>query len=265
MVAAANPLAAEAGREILRAGGSAVDAAIAVQLCSTSSSRRAPASRGAFMVHWSNASREVTTLDGRETAPAAAKPERFLGADGKPMKFYDAVVGRRSVGVPGTPRLLEEAHKRWGKLHWFAPVRAGHPARRAGFPVSPRLNGCSARRSSCSPSARAKALYYNADGTPLAVGATLKNPAFAATRALATKGADAFYEGDIAQDVVSTVPPPRQPGDMTPTTSRRTRSRERSAVCGRYRAFTVCGMGPPSSGAVSPCSRFLGVCRDAAT
>ncbi len=117
MVAAANPLAAQAGREILAAGGSAVDAAVAVQLVlNLVEPQSSGIGGGAFMVFWDGTA--MTTLDGRETAPAAAKPERFLGPDGKPMKFYDAVIGGRSVGVPGTIRLLETAHKRWGKLPW---------------------------------------------------------------------------------------------------------------------------------------------------
>ncbi len=114
MAAAANPLAASAGREILRAGGSAVDAAIAVQLVlNLVEPQSSGIGGGAFLVHWDEAARKVTTLDGRETAPAAAKPDRFM-KDGKPMPFREAVVGGRSVGVPGTLKLLEEAHRRWG-------------------------------------------------------------------------------------------------------------------------------------------------------
>lgn len=261
MVAAANPLAAEAGREILRAGGSAVDAAIAVQLVlNLVEPQSSGLGGGAFMVRWDNAARTALTLDGRETAPAAARPERFLGADGKPMKFYDAVVGGRSVGVPGTPRLLEEAHRRWGKLPW---PRLFEPAIRLadqGFPVSPRLNGLLGKEKFLLADPRAKALFYNADGTPLPVGATLRNPAMAETlRTLAARGMGAFYEGPIAADIVETVTShPGNPGDMTMADLAGYRVEERPPVCGRYRAFTVCGMGPPSSGAVAV-QQILGI------
>lgn len=261
MVAAANPLAAEAGREILRAGGSAVDAAIAVQLVlNLVEPQSSGLGGGAFLVHWDNASRTVLTLDGRETAPSAARPERFLGADGKPMKFYDAVVGGRSVGVPGTPLLLEEAHRRWGRLHW---ARLFEPAIRLaeeGFPVSPRLNGLLGKEKFLLADARAKALFYTADGAPLAVGTILRNPAFAQTlKTLAARGMGAFYEGAIAADIVDTVTTHAgNPGDMTLADLAGYKVEERAPLCGRYRAFTVCGMGPPSSGAVAV-QQILGV------
>ncbi|MDF2812853.1 MAG: gamma-glutamyltransferase, partial [Microvirga sp.] len=140
MVAAANPLAAQAGREILAAGGSAVDAAVAVQLVlNLVEPQSSGIGGGAFVVHWDGTT--MTTLDGREKAPAAAKPERFLGADGKPMKFYDAVIGGRSVGVPGTVRLLETAHSRWGKLPWRQVIEPAATLAENGFTISPRLNG----------------------------------------------------------------------------------------------------------------------------
>jgi gamma-glutamyltranspeptidase / glutathione hydrolase len=136
MVAAANPLAAQAGREILGAGGSAIDAAVAVQLVlNLVEPQNSGIGGGAFIVHWDGSN--VVTLDGREAAPAAAKPERFLGADGKPMPFYDAVVGGRSVGVPGTLRLLEVAHKRWGKLPWSQVIAPATRLAEEGFAISP--------------------------------------------------------------------------------------------------------------------------------
>ncbi|MGL4810664.1 MAG: gamma-glutamyltransferase, partial [Beijerinckiaceae bacterium] len=141
MAAAANPLAADAGREILRAGGSAADAVIAIQLVlNLVEPQSSGIGGGAFIVHWDQRRQQVVTLDGRETAPAAAKPDRFM-RDGKPMAFMEAVVGGRSVGVPGTVRVLEAAHKRWGRLPWerlFAPaIRLAED----GFTVSPRLYG----------------------------------------------------------------------------------------------------------------------------
>jgi gamma-glutamyltranspeptidase/glutathione hydrolase len=254
MVAAANPLAAEAGREILRAGGSAADAAIAAQLVlNLVEPQSSGIGGGAFMVHWDAGERALSTLDGRETAPAAATPERFLGPDGKPQNFMDAVVGGRSVGVPGTVRLLEAAHKKWGKLPW---ERVFEPAIRLaedGFAVSPRLNGLLGQEAALRQDARAKAHFYQEDGSPKPVGTLLKSPAFAKTlRTLAERGADAFYNGAIAEDIVQTVTGhTANPGDMTLSDLRAYAVVERAPVCGRYRVYTVCGMGPPSSGAVA--------------
>ncbi|MCP8938124.1 gamma-glutamyltransferase [Alsobacter sp. SYSU M60028] len=255
MVAAANPLAAAAGREILRDGGSAVDAAIAVQMVlNLVEPQSSGIGGGAFMVHWDQANRSVSTMDGRETAPAAATPERFLGPDGKPMKFYDAVVGGRSVGVPGTLRMLEAAHRKWGKLPWARLFQPALALAENGFAVSPRLNGLLGQEKFLAGNdERARAYFYEADGKPKAVGTVLKNPAFAATlRAIAEKGADAFYTGEIAQDIVATVTGHKtNPGDMTLADLAGYKPVERPAVCGAYRVFTLCGMGPPSSGAVA--------------
>jgi gamma-glutamyltranspeptidase / glutathione hydrolase len=254
MVAAANPLAAEAGREILRAGGSAADAAIAVQLVlNLVEPQSSGIGGGAFIVHWDAGGRALSTIDGRETAPAAANPDRFLAPDGKPMMFMDAVVGGRSVGVPGTARLLEAAHKKWGKLPW---ERLFEPAIRLaedGFAMSPRLSGLLGKEMALRQDPRAKAYFYREDGSPKPVGTLLKSPEFAKTlRILAERGADAFYNGPIAEDIVATVTGhPTNPGDMTLADLRAYAVAERAPVCGKYRVYTVCGMGPPSSGAVA--------------
>lgn len=254
MVAAANPLAAAAGRDILRAGGSAVDAAIAVQLVlNLVEPQSSGLGGGAFLVHWDEAARRVITLDGRETAPAAARPDRFIGPDGKPMRFVDAVVGGRSVGVPGTPRLLEEAHRRWGKLPWPQVLAPAIKLAEDGFAISPRLNGLLSGERNLAKDARAAAYFYEADGRAKAVGTILRNPAFAATlRALAERGVGAFYEGEIARDIVATVTGhATNPGDMTLADLAGYRVEEREPVCGAYRVWRLCGMGPPSSGAVA--------------
>ena len=254
MVAAANPLAAEAGREILRYGGSAVDAAIAVQLVlNLVEPQSSGIGGGAFLVHWQARNRNLSTLDGRETAPAAATPERFLMPDGKPMPFKAAVVGGRSVGVPGTPRLIEAAYRRWGRLPWsqlFAPaIRLAED----GFAISPRLNGLLNLEQDLRKNPTARALFYQEDGTPKPVGTILKNPAFAKTlRTLAAKGMDAFYSGEIAADIVATVSGhPSNPGDMTLADLAAYQVAERPAVCGPYRVYRICGMGPPSSGGIA--------------
>ncbi len=254
MAAAANPLAAGAGRDILRKGGSAVDAAIAIQfVLNLVEPQSSGIGGGAFLVHWDEAGRRVGTLDGRETAPKAARPDRFLTADGKPMPFFEAVVGGRSVGVPGTPRLLEAAHRRWGKLPWPDLVAPAIALAENGFAISPRLHGMLRLERSLAKDARAAAYFYEADGKPKAVGTVLRNPAFAATlRAIAEQGADAFYSGAIAQDIVATVTGHgSNPGDITLADLSGYSVVEREPVCGRYRVWRICGMGPPSSGAIA--------------
>lgn len=260
MAAAANPLAATAGRDVLRAGGSATDAAIAIQLVlNLVEPQSSGIGGGAFFVHWDEAGRKVTTLDGRETAPAAAKPDRFM-RDGKPMPFREAVIGGRSVGVPGTLKLLEEAHRRWGKLPWTDVVAPALKLAEEGFAISPRLNGLLAGEKDLPKNALAAAYFYEPDGKPKSVGSILKNPAFAATlRAVAAEGSEAFYKGPIAEDIVATVTGhPANPGDITPADLAGYKVEEREAVCGTYRIWRLCGMSPPSSGAVA-LQQMLGV------
>jgi gamma-glutamyltranspeptidase / glutathione hydrolase len=252
MVAAANPLAAKAGKDILAAGGSAIDAMIAVQLVlNLVEPQSSGIGGGAFLIHFDG--KDMTTLDGRETAPSAAIPERFLWADGKPVEFYAAVIGGRSVGVPGTPRLLQAAHKKWGKLPWAQLFAPAIDIAENGFAMSPRLAGLVAKDKFLNRDPLAKALYFNEDGTPKAAGTVLIQPAMAATlRALAKDGMDVFYSGVIAEDVVKTITShPNNPGDMTLDDMKAYRVIERPAVCGPYRGKKICGMGPPSSGAVA--------------
>jgi gamma-glutamyltranspeptidase/glutathione hydrolase len=252
MVAAANPLAAEAGRAVLAAGGSAVDAAVAVQLVlNLVEPQSSGIGGGAFLLHWDGSA--LATLDGRETAPAAARPERFLGPDGKPMSFTAAVVGGRSVGVPGTVRLLEAAHRRWGRLPWAQLFEPAIRLAEEGFAISPRLNGALSQERFLQTDPIARAHYYQEDGTPKPAGTVLKNPAFAATlRLIAERGAEAFYTGAIAADIVAAVTGhATNPGDMTLDDLKAYRVEERAPVCGPYRAWRVCGMGPPSSGGIA--------------
>ena len=261
MVAAANPLAATAGRDILRAGGSATDAAIAIQLVlNLVEPQSSGIGGGAFLLHWDEAARQVTTLDGRETAPAAATPDRFIGPDGKPMRFLDAVLGGRSVGVPGTLKLLEEAHKRWGRLPWAQVIAPAIRLAEEGFPISPRLNGLLSGERNLAQDARAAAYFYGSDGKPKTVGTILRNPAFAATlRTIAGNGAQALYTGPLAQDIVATVTDhAANPGDMTLADLTAYRIEERDPVCGAFRVWRICGMGPPSSGAVAV-QQILGI------
>ena len=254
MVAAANPLAAQAGLEILRAGGSALDAAIATQLVlNLVEPQSSGLGGGAFLLHYEAASREVSAYDGRETAPAAATPELFLTPEGEPMKFWDAVVGGRSVGVPGLARMLELAHREHGRLPWAALFRPAIELAERGFPVSPRLHGLIARDKHLKTFPDTAAYFHDATGAPRAVGSLLKNPAFAQTlRRIAEGGADAFYRGPIAEAVVAKVRgAARNPGAMSLDDLAAYRAKRRAPVCAPYRVWRVCGMAPPTSGGVA--------------
>ena len=253
MVAAANPLAVAAGHEMLKQGGTAVDAAIAVQLVlNLVEPQSSGIGGGAFMLFHNGHNGLLTAYDGRETAPAAAKPDRFLDKDGKPLNFYDAVVGGKSVGVPGALRLLELAHRQHGKLPWAKLFEPAIALAQSGFAVSPRLHML-IRADQHLTQDRARAYFFNADGTPLAVGQTLRNPAFAATlKRIAAEGADALYKGDIARDVVDTVRShPTNPGDLTEADLAGYKVKVREPACGHYRVYNICGMPPPSSGGIT--------------
>lgn len=252
MIAAANPLAVEAGYRILKRGGSAVDAAIAVQLVlGLTEPQSSGLGGGAFMLLHDAKANRLIAYDGRETAPAAATPDRFM-KDGNPISFRDAVIGGKSVGVPGTVRLLETAHRKHGRMKWselFAPAIA---LAEQGFIVSPRLHALVAADEYLTHP-RAKSYFFGADGKPLPTGALLRNPAYAATlRRIAAGGADAFYRGEIARDIVDTANAHRtNPGDLTLADLANYKVIAREAVCNSYRAYRVCGMPLPSSGGLA--------------
>ena len=251
MVAAANPLAVETGYQILREGGNAVDAAVAVQMVlNLVEPQSSGIGGGAFILFHNGRNGLLTAYDGREIAPAAAKPERFLDPQGKPLRFFEAVVGGRSVGVPGTLRALELAHRQYGRLAWAKLFEPAIAMAELGFAVSPRLSQSIAGERDRFVQDRARAYFLNADGSPLAVGQTLRNPALAATlKRIAAEGADALYKGAIAADIVDTVrSPATNAGDITKADLASYKAKVREPVCGRYRAWRVCGMPPPSSG-----------------
>lgn len=262
MVVAANPLAAEAGIEVLRAGGNAADALVAVQtVLGLVEPQSSGMGGGAFLVWYDGKSGELTTFDGRETAPAAATPDLFLGKDGKPLEFMDAVVGGRSVGVPGVPRLLETVHRRYGTRPWQSLFEPAIKLADQGFAISPRLAALVANEGEkLDEDPGARAYFFAPDGAPLPAGHLLRNPDYATTlRAVAAEGADAFYKGPIAAKIVETVRShPTNPGLLTLDDMAVYKVKERPAVCAPYRGHEVCGMGPPSSGAIAV-SQILGL------
>lgn len=250
MVVAAHPLAADAGRDILRAGGSAADAAIAVQLVlGLVEPQSSGLGGGAFVLHWDAGKGDLKTYDGRETAPASAKPDRFL-KDGAPMPFDDAVRSGLSVGVPGVVRAMELLHKAHGKLPWPKLFEAAIVLAERGFDVSPRLTALLNWEGAEKFSPAARAYFFDDAKT---VRATLKNPEYAAAlREIAEKGAGAFYEGRIAGEIVAAAAA-AQPiaGDITREDLQAYQAKVRDPVCATYRERKICGMGPPSSGTIT--------------
>ncbi|MFN3208679.1 MAG: gamma-glutamyltransferase [Roseovarius sp.] len=254
MVAAANPLAVEAGARVLQEGGSAADALVAVQLVlGLVEPQSSGLGGGAFLVWYDAARGELTTLDGREAAPLEATPTLFQNAQGEPLSFYDAVVGGRSVGVPGTPALLAAAHEKWGRLEWPRLFPEAIALAEDGFEVSPRLASMVAGDALRLFRFDATRDYFFPGGQWIEQGALLKNPAYAETlRRFANEGAAPFYTGDIAADIVATVTGAEgNPGVMGPVDLAIYRVKEREAVCAPYRGHDICGMGPPSSGALT--------------
>jgi gamma-glutamyltranspeptidase/glutathione hydrolase len=253
MVAAANPLAVEAGAQVLAQGGTAADALVAVQMMlGLVEPQSSGLGGGAFLVWYDAASGTVTTLDGRETAPLAATPRLFQDAEGQPLKFFDAVVGGLSVGTPGTPALMGEAHRRWGNRDWASLLEPARVVAAEGFVVSPRLAALVAEDAERLASSDATAAYFLPGGVPVAAGDVLKNPAYAETLGkLADRGVDGFYEGDMARQIVAAVRGASNPGVLSEIDLAIYRVKERAAICAPYRGHEVCGMGPPSSGAVA--------------
>jgi gamma-glutamyltranspeptidase/glutathione hydrolase len=255
VVSAAEPRAAEAGREILREGGSAADAALAMMLALTVVEPQSSGiGGGGFLLHQDANAGLLETIDGRETAPAAATPERFLTPTGERMPFIQAVAGGLSVGVPGNIRLMALAHGKWGKLPW---PRLFEPAIRLadeGFIVSPRLAESIGRLSGLwKDFPEIRKIYFDDKGQPLRAGARLRNPALAkALRELAERGPDSFYRGEIARKISKAVTEaPKNPIPLTMEDLAAYQAKERPPVCSSYRTYRICGMGPPSSGATT--------------
>ncbi|MFT3955098.1 MAG: gamma-glutamyltransferase family protein [Piscinibacter sp.] len=253
MVAAAHPLAAQAGLQMLREGGSAVDAAIAAQLVlGLVEPQSSGLGGGLFLVHHDG--QRVRAYDGRETAPAAAAPGLFL-RDGRPMGFAEALVGGRSVGVPGALRALELAHRQHGRLPWARLFEPAIDLADQGVPVGPRLATLlrepMAQRLREDP--EAALLFFDAQGEPLRAGARYRNPALAELmRAVAQQGAEAFYRGEIARAIAARVRGhASNPGLLDEADLAGYRAIERTPLCFAYRRWQVCGMPPPSSGTLA--------------
>ena len=252
LVAAANPRATDAGYQVLRAGGTAVDAAIAVQMVLTLVEPQSSGiGGGAFLMHFDG--KTVKAFDGRETAPSAAHEKLFHTPEGKAMPFYDGVVGGRSVGAPGVLRMLELAHKQYGKLPWATLFAPAIKLAEEGFAVSPRLNAMLKAEQHLKKDPVAAAYFYDKAGNPWPVGHVLKNPELAKVlREIATGGADAFYKGQIARDIEAKVKAhPTNPGLLTAADIAGYQAKLREPVCTDYKTWTVCGMPPPSSGGIA--------------
>ena len=250
MVAAANPMAVEAGLEMLRKGGSAVDAAIAVQMVlGVVEPQASGIGGGGFLLHYDARSRRVTSWDGRETAPAAATESLFLDIYNNPLPFPLAVASGLSIGVPGVVRMLEETHRRHGKLPWrdlFAPAIS---LAADGFVVPRRLGNALAGERVLQNDPGARAVYFNDDGSPKKTGDTIRNPELAKTmRLIAERGAEVLHSGVLADAIVAAVAREPRPGRMSAADLADYRALQRAPLCRALRDWVICGMGPPSSG-----------------
>ena len=254
MVAAANPMAVQAGLDMLERGGTAMDAAVAIQMMlGVVEPQASGIGGGGFLVYYDAASGQTSTYDGRETAPSKARPDMFLGPDGKDLDFRLAVASGLSVGVPGAVAMLELAHKERGKLPWADLFKPAIGAARDGFPAPPRLSralGIFGRSLSADSSARK--IYFNADLGPKRQGERIVNEELAQTlEHLAERGAAGLMQGPIADRIVAKVRLHQRPGELELSDFAAYRPIKRDPLCGLYRVWTVCGMGPPSSGGVA--------------
>jgi gamma-glutamyltranspeptidase/glutathione hydrolase len=250
----ADPRVTEAGAEILAKGGSAADAAMAMMLALTVVEPQSSGiGGGGFLVHYDGEDGELSTINGRETAPAAATPDRFMGPDGKPLGFLQAFPGGKSVGVPGNIHLAGLVHDKWGKLKWAELFGPAIRLAEDGFVVNKTLESRLAMIERLWPQfEKARSIYW-VDGKPAKAGMRIKNPELAATlKAIAKDGPKAFYSGKIGQSIVDAVTKTAvAPGDMTISDLAAYKAKEQDAVCAPYRVYVICGMGPPSSGATT--------------
>ncbi|SBS30035.1 Gamma-glutamyltranspeptidase precursor [Marinomonas spartinae] len=255
MVATANPIATQVGYDVLKSGGSAIDALVAVQMTlGLVEPQSSGLGGGAFAVYYDAKNKQLTTFDGRETAPMKATPELFQDNNGKPLKFYDAVVGGRSVGTPGTIKLMAELHKRYGRKPWSDLLKPAEKIALDGFIVSPRLaHSVESNKAHLSRYPETKAYFFNLDNSPIQAGQRLKNLAYARTLSeLAMHGPDIFYHGKIGKDIVRQVNHVvDNPGVLSEADLANYQVKQRKPVCLPYKQYDICGMGPPSSGGLT--------------
>ena len=251
MVSSANPLAAQAGRQILLSGGNAIDAAIATQMVLTLVEPQSSGiGGGAFLMYFNSKTGAIESYDGRETAPSTASPDMFLNSEGKPLDFFKAVVGGLSVGTPGLLRMLENVHKKHGKLPWRQLFESAIVLAREGFIVSNRLANLIAKDRFLTKFPETKKYFYRATGKPRAKGERLKNPLLANTlEKISIEGADYFYKGELASEIAKKVS--ANSGRLSVSDLNNYKAKKRPPVCLPYRKWLVCGMGPPSSGGIT--------------
>ena len=252
LIATANPLATEAGYDILQQGGSAVDAAIAAQMVLGLTEPQSSGIGGGALLLLHDGT-QVVAFDGRETAPAAATPTRFLDTQGKPLALRDAVVGGLSVGVPGVLKMLDLAHQQYGKLPWATLFQPAIRMAEEGFPMSRRLHLLLASDQHLRHVEPTRSYFYQTDGTPKAIGTRLPNPDYAhVLKLLGIQGAEAFYRGQLVEDMVQAVRQhPTRPGDLTAADFAAYEAKQRQPLQSTYRGYTVYGMPPPSAGGIA--------------
>ena len=261
MVVTANSQASVVAGKILAKGGTAVDAMISAQLVlGLVEPESSGLGGGAFLVYFDNKKKEIITLDGRETAPLLVKEDLFQDSNGNPLRFFDAVVGGKSVGTPGTPALLEEAYKRWGKTKWSLLFKDAINLSKNGFVISKKLSSSITRNKNSLSKFKNTKKYFLPNNIPLRAGSTHINKNYADTlKAFANKGAKVFYNGEIGNDIISTVKNVKiNPGNLSHKDLLNYKVIERKPVCSKYRNYEICGMGPPSSGALT-ISQILGM------
>lgn len=259
MAATATPAATQAAVDMLARGGSAVDATIAAQMVLTLTEPQSSGiGGGALLLHYAAKSGDVAFIDGRETAPAGSTSDLFMNGS-RPLRFMDAVNSGKSVGVPGVLRALQLAHDKYGKLPWATLFQPAIALAAGGFEVSPRLAALIASNPGLARQPAARAYFYHVDGRPRQAGETLRNPALAQTlRLIADRGADVFYHGALAREMVAAVSGDARPGSLAMADLAGYRARERTALCTPYRIYIVCGAAPPSSGGIA-IAQMLGI------
>lgn len=262
MVAAANPLASEAGARVLREGGSAVDAAIAVQaVLGLVEPQSSGLGGGAFMLVYDAKRGQVWNYNGRETAPADITPELFLGEDGEPLRYFDGIASGRSTGVPGAVVMLSRAHEDYGKLEWGAQFDEAIALAENGFEVSPRMASMVARMSKfvLGRQEAARKYFFQADGkTPIGEGYLRDNPEYAESLRLIAENPRALLEGPLAEKIIAAVQEEPLPGTLSLADMAAYQPKKTEALCSPYRGHMICGAPPPASGGIAVQS-ILGV------